>query len=62
MKQIFDLFRVPSADHAARQMLAQAKRDLLKAEAQREHAALIAAYQRSMVARLTSQIASGELL
>lgn len=62
MKQTFTkLFTLPSADEAARQLLAKAKRDLLTAEAQREHAILIAEYQRGLIVRLTRQINSGEL-
>lgn len=62
MNNYFAMFKTPSADQAARDQLAKAKRDLLTAEAQREHANLVAAFQRGLITRLTSQIASGELV
>lgn len=61
MKQIFELFKAPNAEQVARQLLAKAKRDLLATEAQREHATLVAAFQRGLITRLTNQINSGEL-
>ena len=61
MKKMMNLFKLPSADIAARDQLAQAKRDLLLAEAQREHAILHAEYQRGLIVRLTRMINTGEL-
>jgi hypothetical protein len=61
MKKLMTLFKLPSADEAARTQLQNAKRELLNAEAEREHATLKAAYQRGLILRLTRMINSGEL-
>ena len=62
MNKFLTVFKLPNADQVARDQLARAKRDLLMAEAQREHATLAAAYQRGLINRLTRVIATGELI
>jgi hypothetical protein len=62
MKKLMNLFKLPSAEEAARIQLANAKRELLNADADREHATLKAEYQRGLIVRLTRMLNNGELV
>lgn len=62
MKKFYSIWKAPSANELAKKQLADAKRDLLLALAQREHAVLVAEYQRGLITRLTRMVESGELV
>lgn len=61
MKKIFTIFKLPTAEQAARNQLTTAKRDLLMIESGLDEALLKAEFQRGLIKRLTNQINSGEL-
>lgn len=56
MKDIFEMFRKPSADVLAQRELEEAQRQLLTAHAGQEYAAAMVHYHKQRIARLTNAL------